>query len=236
MDEIFHTDRRKFVKTLAGGAILNNAAASAPTGQRTDTRDDRVTTTVERITYPRVFSGRQLSQIAFPLGGIGTGCISLGGRGQLRDWEIYNRPDKGRSPEYAFAAICLRKGSSKPIAHVLEAELLPPYSSASGLGPANAPGLSRLQGASFTGEFPIANVRFHDARLPLQISLEAFSPFVPLDPDASGCPVAILSYKLRNTADSEVTASIAFSLDNPTGGRIPGSVRPQTNDSRVNEF
>ena len=41
------------------------------------------------------YRGRNLDQIAFPLGGIGTGTISLGGWGQLRDWEILNRPAKG---------------------------------------------------------------------------------------------------------------------------------------------
>ena len=35
-----------------------------------------------------------LSAIALPLGGIGTGTVSLGGRGELRDWEIVNRPAK----------------------------------------------------------------------------------------------------------------------------------------------
>ena len=35
----------------------------------------------------RRFTGRQLDEIAFPLGGIGTGCISLGSWGQLRDWD-----------------------------------------------------------------------------------------------------------------------------------------------------
>jgi len=29
-------------------------------------------------------------RIALPLGGIGTGTVSLGGRGDLRDWEIMN--------------------------------------------------------------------------------------------------------------------------------------------------
>jgi uncharacterized protein (DUF608 family) len=33
-----------------------------------------------------------LARIALPLGGIGTGTVSLGGRGDLRDWEIANRP------------------------------------------------------------------------------------------------------------------------------------------------
>ena len=33
----------------------------------------------------RTFEKLNLSQIAFPLGGIGTGTVSLGGRGNLQD-------------------------------------------------------------------------------------------------------------------------------------------------------
>jgi non-lysosomal glucosylceramidase len=39
-----------------------------------------------------------LPRIALPLGGIGTGTVSLGGWGDLRDWEIVNRPAKGFTP------------------------------------------------------------------------------------------------------------------------------------------
>ena len=53
----------------------------------------------------RTFSGRQLSEIAFPLGGIGTGTVSLGGRGDLRDWEIFNRPNKGKALPFTFVAL-----------------------------------------------------------------------------------------------------------------------------------
>ena len=34
------------------------------------------------------YDAQHLYQIALPLGGIGTGTVSLGGRGELRDWEI----------------------------------------------------------------------------------------------------------------------------------------------------
>ena len=63
------------------------------------------------ISYPRVFSGRHLRMVAFPLGGVGAGAVSLGGRGQLRDWEIFNRPDKGNAPSYAFPAIWVQAGN-----------------------------------------------------------------------------------------------------------------------------
>ena len=51
---------------------------------------------------PAARSGRQLDEIAFPLGGLGTGMVSLGGRGQLRDWEIMNRPAKGSLVPFSF--------------------------------------------------------------------------------------------------------------------------------------
>ena len=37
-------------------------------------------------------------KIALPIGGIGTGTVSLGGRGNLQDWEIMDRPAKGFNP------------------------------------------------------------------------------------------------------------------------------------------
>jgi non-lysosomal glucosylceramidase len=230
------TGRRGFIKTVAAGVGLPALSRTAPlkaTPEQEKNQQDQPFT--ERITYPRVYSGRQLALLAFPLGGIGTGSISLGGRGQLRDWEIYNRPDKGRSPEYAFASIWVKSGNSKPMAHVLEAELMPPYASTSGLGPANAPGLSRLQAATFTGEFPTARIDFRDSRLPVRVSLEAFSPFFPLDPENSGLPVAILRYRIRNITRQKVIASVAFSLDNPVGPRVPGSIR-RANAGKINEF
>jgi uncharacterized protein (DUF608 family) len=238
--------RRDFMKTIAAGAVAatavpldaqsGNAAPVAPGGQTPQQTSQQTPIRRERISYPRVFSGRQTEMLAFPLGGIGTGSISLGGRGQFRDWEIYNRPDKGRSPEYAFASLWVKSDGGKPIAHVLESRLTPPYASTAGLGPANAPGLSRLEGATFTGEFPLAHIDFHDSRLPVRVSLDAFSPFVPLDPDNSGFPVAFLRYRVRNSSKTKVTASVAFTLDNPVGPPVPGSTRRAAGDRRSNDF
>ncbi|MFW5845760.1 MAG: GH116 family glycosyl-hydrolase, partial [Planctomycetota bacterium] len=46
----------------------------------------------------RSFDQDHLHAISLPLGGIGTGTIGLGGRGQLCDWECFNAPSKGFIP------------------------------------------------------------------------------------------------------------------------------------------
>lgn len=187
------------------------------------------------VAYPRVFRGKQLATIAFPLGGVGAGSVSLGGRGQLRDWEIFNRPDKGNALTYAFPCIWAQAGKGKPVARVLESRLLPPYEGSSGLGSQNAPGLTRLAKASFTGEFPLARIDFEDARLPVKVSLEAFTPFIPHDPDESGLPVAVLRYKVTNPGATEARVSIAWSIDNPV--IPPAAARGKgAKDGRMNVF
>ena len=169
--------------------------------------------------------------IAFPLGGVGAGSVALGGRGQLRDWEIFNRPNKGFRPSYAFPAIWVQTGSAKPVARVLESRILPPYEGQNGLGSDNAPGLSRLASARFTGEFPLARIDFDDPDLPVRVSLDAFSPFIPLDPEDSGLPVAVLRYRVSNPSGAPAKVSIVFSIDNPI--KAPGD--RSTPDPRANE-
>jgi non-lysosomal glucosylceramidase len=178
--------------------------------------------------FPRTFSGPHLAMISFPLGGVGAGSIGLGGRGQLRDWEIANRTDKGNSPSYAMPSIWVQSGGSKPVARVLEARFQPPFEGQNGLGSRNAPGLSRLEGATFTGEFPVAHIDFHDRSLPVRVSLDAGTPFIPLDADASGLPMTVLRYRVRNTGRSAASVAIAWSIENP----VSQPRRPGVNETR----
>ncbi len=205
------TPRRDFLKSVA---MAGAAPAGAPPQPQV------------AVGYPRVFSGRQLAMIAFPLGGVGAGAISLGGRGQLRDWEVFNRPDKGHAPGYAFAAIWAQAGKAAPVARVLEARQGPPYEGASGLGSKNAPGLSRLAGATFTGEYPLARIAFRDSKLPVKVALEAFTPIIPLDAEESGLPAAVLRYRVTNPGPARARVSVAFVLDSPVG----------SGETRRNEF
>jgi uncharacterized protein (DUF608 family) len=199
------SDRRTFLRQAAAGLGASQISVAQRPGPPGD--------------YPRALSGDHLKMIAFPLGGVGAGSISLGGRGQLRDWEIFNKPNKGFAPNYGFPSIWAQAGNAKPVTRVLEARILPPYEGQNGLGANNAPGLSRLEGAKFTGEFPLARIDFEDRTLPVKVSLEAFSPFIPHEADESGLPVAILRYRVTNPGLAPATVSIAFSIDNPMKGQ-----------------
>jgi len=85
------------------------------------------------------------------------------------NWEIFNRPNKGYRPSYAFPSIWAQTGTGKPVARVLESRILPPYEGQDGLGSDNVPGLSRLQSATFTGEYPLAHIDFDDSTLPVKV-------------------------------------------------------------------
>lgn len=154
--------------------------------------------------------------VAFPLGGIGTGNVSLGARGELRDWELANRPDKGAALPYSSFAIRTQTGDDAPFTRVLEAMPRPPFDDDQGHAISGF-GLPRLRDTRFHGEYPVAGVEFVDERLPVSVFLTAYTPFIPLDVAGSGIPVAVLSYSVRNAASVPVDVAIAGTLTNPVG-------------------
>jgi non-lysosomal glucosylceramidase len=234
MTSSFKAGRRDFLKqaaaTLGAAAQVGEWPVEAEkTGTTSRPEEDAH---IREQEYPRRFEGRQLRMIAFPLGGVAAGSISLGGRGQLRDWEIFNRPNKGFRPHYAFASIWAKPEGRPAMARVLEARIQPPYEGPDGLGADNVPGLSRLESATFVGEYPLARIDFQDPALPVRVALDAFSPFIPHDADSSGLPIAVLRYQVANPTSVTITTSVAFSIDNP----VQSAGERQPNDQRVNEF
>lgn len=165
---------------------------------------------------PAVYKGEQLREIAFPLGGIGTGTISLGGSGNLRDWEIFNRPGKGVNFPFTFFAVYVESNGHK-FSRVLEAQLDPPYTGGHGIPRERVPGLPRFRTAIFRGEYPMAEVELSDPDLPVAVTVEAFNPFIPGDAENSGLPVAVLKYRVKNLTGKEIKITLAGSIVNPVG-------------------
>lgn len=174
----------------------------------------------------RTFTGHGLSEIAFPLGGIGTGNVSVGGRGNLRDWEIFNHPGKGVTLPYTFFCLWAKPEGGNAAARVLEGRIPPPYAGQTGpmnvgagfgLPTRSVSGLPRFRDANFSGAYPLARLGLQDARFPLRAELNAYTPFVPLDADSSGIPCGVFNWTLYNDSDSPVEASLALSLLNAAG-------------------
>jgi len=146
--------------------------------------------------------------VAFPLGGIGTGNVSVGARGELRDWEIFNRPAKGNHMPYGFFAIRAQQEGRKAVTKVLESKINPPHTGATGYPAVDLAGLPRLDSSILEGKYPFVSVEFEDSQLPVKVSMEAFTPLIPLNSDDSGIPGAVIRYRVKNTSTSATTVSI----------------------------
>lgn len=158
---------------------------------------------------------------AFPLGGIGTGNVSLGARGELRDWELENLPDKGRMNPFSFFAIHAAPEGEQSVTRVLEARITGRRDLDAGFPFERQAGLPRLRGATMHGEYPVVDIDFDDDVLPVEVSLRAFTPLVPLDADASGIPAAVLRYRVSNPGGRRVRVTVAGSVSH-TAGRGAG--------------
>lgn len=157
------------------------------------------------------------TEAAFLLGGIGTGNVSIGSRGQFRDWEIWNWPGKKQFLPFSFFVIWAKQQGQSPVAKILESRIPPPYSKSHGFLNGELAGLPRLDSSVMRGEYPFVWVDFEDAELPLIVQMEAFTPLIPLNADDSGIPAAIIRYKVRNPTDSPVDVSVVGSLANAVG-------------------
>jgi uncharacterized protein (DUF608 family) len=175
----------------------------------------------------RVFTGGQLDRVAFPLGGIGAGMICLEGSGALSHVSIHHAPDVARDAN-AFGALWVKGAGARVIeGPVPRWKLYGPRLAAVG-GPGSLLGLPRFAEASFRARFPFGMVELRDPAMPVEVRLTGWSPFVPLDADASSLPVVALEYELTNVSAAAVDAVWSFHAaalaPNPAGG-VSGTQR-----------
>ncbi len=235
--------RREFL--VAGSTAALAAAVSATPSDATSTANaapgltppdrDPLPYSQAELLQPgsqRTFSGDRATQVAMPLGGLGAGCICINGTGGLQDFSIRARPETtalpagftSNSPEAAFAALYI-KGAA-PVTKVIEGPF-PPFKifdqglQGQGLRRAGSEGFPRFEKCNFRGEFPFAEVRFADQAIPLDVSLVAWNPFIPLDDKNSGIPCAILEYTLHNNSSHAVDYEFSYHLSHLAPGCRP---------------
>jgi uncharacterized protein (DUF608 family) len=166
------------------------------------------------------YRGQTAEHVSWPLGGVGASLLALTGAGGVDRIANRHRPDL-RNMAYSFAALSV---PGRPdLARVLEGPL-PDYKRwTNGLAPrggmnscgfghvsGNHHGLPRLDAAVFSARFPMATVAMRGEEWPFEIEVEAWSPFIPGDADASGLPVAALTYRIRNPGAKRRSAIFSY--------------------------
>lgn len=168
------------------------------------------------------YDANHLYNIALPLGGIGTGTVSLGGRGELRDWQIMNKPAFGFSTvtkgnNAPFFSIFVFPDGEKSMSRALIGPLDPTeYQHYEGR-PVNQHGFPRFSKASFDAAYPVGIVNLSDENLPVNVRIIGFNPLIPGDEEASGLPVAVLTYEVTNTSNKPLMVSVAVTMRNFVG-------------------
>jgi len=154
---------------------------------------------------PRIRRGKELDTIGMPIGGIASGQLYLCGDGTLGCWQIFNRWNFAghgeRSYSYRTRTSPVAQGfavvidnNSQMIARTLDRKSYP--------------------NAEFLGQYPIGKVRYPANGFPVEVNMEAFSPFIPLNAKDSSLPATIFRITVENTSDRPLQASILGWLEN----------------------
>ena len=172
-----------------------------------DDADDRA--------YNGSYTGIYLNRIAFPIGGIGAGMICLEGRGAVSHVSVRNVIDFFNEP-CMFAALCVK--GEENTARILEGPV-PDWKTfgapLTGNGAAGTSyGLPRFKDVSFNVRFPFGVVKLSDEKIPLEVEITGWSPFVPGNADDASLPVGALEYHFKNPAGKSIDAVFSYNSKN----------------------
>lgn len=170
------------------------------------------------------------------LGGIGTGSVELFPDGEFHQWQIAN------NEKWAFALNGTNASDGEEHTGALsfwvrtEAGGETPVIRKLGMQTAkedfrycmfawNKP-IERIE---FNGRFPVAELRYVDRALPVELSMKAIAPFVPHNEKDSATPGFYMDFEIANPTEKPLTASI-MSLLRPTFCNEGGCVNTQYSD------
>ena len=146
-----------------------------------------------------------------PVGGFGAGTFSRSYHGHFERWHVKAGVHKYQDvPSNQFAVFVQRQGD-KPVAEVL----------ATGKPQGGALAAWNWSYPAGAGEYaalyPKSWFAYRSSELPVNLTLEQFSPVLPNNYKESSYPVAIYNWFAQNPSDQPVTVSILFSWTNMVG-------------------
>ena len=171
---------------------------------------------------PEVFTAKneELKHIGMPVGGIACGQLYLGGDGRLWLWHIF-KTEYSREKDHGqrFSAMTLGGHYANPD-KVFTRETRPvdqgtiiKVTSGDDIKTRTLDNKG-FEDITFRGEYPIGKVKYKDKNFPIEVHLDAFSPFIPLNAKESSLPVTIMSYSVKNKGSKPVKVEIAKWMEN----------------------
>lgn len=151
------------------------------------------------------------------LGGIGTGNISLDASGRFCDFEIHNHPDKKLKIPYTFFSLWSKLEGEKSRALVLEAAPQGISDKALGHPTGELIGLPRFDASREETNYPFYRYQFEKEDLPLEVSMTAYTPFIPLNSKDSGIPCFQITYTVKNNSGKPAQVSVCGTMYNDIG-------------------
>ncbi len=212
-------NRRDFFKK---GAIATAAGATLGMSCEPEVKQENLESSVYSENHPmkdgnysrnfnQSYQGPFLNRVAFPLGGIGAGMVCLEGSGCISHVSVRNTPEIFKEP-FMFAAISIQ--GNKKVAKVLEGpvptnKIFGKPGTGNGAGQTSY-GFPRFNKSSFNAQFPFGRVELQDEKMPMDISLVGWSPFIPTDEDNSSLPVAAIEYEFKNTSNQPIEGVFSY--------------------------
>ncbi|MFG0287533.1 MAG: GH116 family glycosyl-hydrolase, partial [Rhodopirellula sp. JB044] len=150
----------------------------------------------------RVYQGENLDAISFMVGGIGAGAIQFNGKAEPAIWQIACNFHEVRIDD-SFLAVRAQSDDGGSVTRALQTEPVGPFAAMASL--------------KFEGEYPIGKYRFEDSALPVELQLEVFNPFIPMDLKSSAIPCAIYQITAINNSSSPVQVDVLAAQQNALG-------------------
>lgn len=161
-----------------------------------------------------------------PLGGIGAGSLEIRPNGYFGNWWFMNNyPWGGGAETDAFDTYGLRFCLIFNDGGGLQA-----FNLGESLGvdtrkdkkywlsdPYHFPWVAHPERVEFEARFPHARLNYHHSRMPIEVSLQASSLFVPHDYVHSNMPAAFLEFTIRNRSDKPMEIGLLSLMKNPVG-------------------
>lgn len=166
------------------------------------------------------YSGANLSGIEFPVGPLGSGGVVQFGDGTKNEAWIFNQVNQTQPPGGHFESFQPRDQGYVPNSFfaVRAARMAPgaiPVVRA--LQTTRQGGFGAVKSLTFRGEYPIAQYRFTDPALPVQVSESVTSPTSPGDLKNSAIPAAIYTFTITNSSATPASVSLLASQQNAVG-------------------